>query len=108
VNNFGLYAFFLSSFGNFDLFDKECARILMNAHSSVPDNKLRVVHKEYMLEQFGGVACHPPAASLIEGLKSGMPHHLEGRNKISIRVWGVSGVNVTTNRDSVAVFWIPF
>jgi hypothetical protein len=39
VNNFGLYAFFLSSFGNFDLFDKECVHIPTNAHSSVLDNK---------------------------------------------------------------------
>jgi hypothetical protein len=61
-----------------------------------------------MLEQFSGVACHPPAASLIEGLKSGVPRHLERGNKISVRVWGVPGVNVATNRDFVAVFWIPF
>lgn len=50
---------------------RECAQILVNAHIAAPDNKLRVVYKKYMLEQFGGVACYPPAVSLIEGLKSG-------------------------------------
>ncbi|XP_078182504.1 G2/mitotic-specific cyclin S13-7-like isoform X2 [Carex rostrata] len=47
-----------------------CAQVLVNAHVAAPDNKLKVVYKKYMLEQFGRVACHPPAVGLIEGLKS--------------------------------------
>jgi hypothetical protein len=52
VNFFGLYAFFSSSFGNFDLFDRGCAQILVNAHTSIPENKFTVVYKKYMPEQF--------------------------------------------------------
>lgn len=51
----------------------ECAQVLVKAHAALPDNKLKVVYKKYMLEQYGVVACYRPAVSLIEGLKSGAP-----------------------------------
>jgi G2/mitotic-specific cyclin-B, other len=42
----------------------ECTKLLVSAHSSAADSKLRSVYKKYSSEQFGGVALRPPAAAV--------------------------------------------
>lgn len=40
--------------------------MLVSAHSTAPENKLRVVYKKYSGEQFGGVALRPPAVEICK------------------------------------------
>ncbi|NP_001149933.1 cyclin IaZm [Zea mays] len=44
----------------------ECTKMLVIAHSTAPESKLRVVYKKYSSEQFGGVALRPPAEEICK------------------------------------------
>ncbi|WVZ68471.1 hypothetical protein U9M48_017406 [Paspalum notatum var. saurae] len=44
----------------------ECTKMLVSAHLTAPESKLRVVYKKYSSEQFGGVALRPPAVEICK------------------------------------------
>jgi len=44
----------------------ECTKMLVSAHSTAAESKLRVVYKKYSSEQFGGVALRPPAVEICK------------------------------------------
>jgi cyclin B len=45
---------------------RECTKMLVSAHLTAPESKLRVVYKKYSSEQFGGVALRPPAVEICK------------------------------------------
>lgn len=49
---------------------RECARLLVELHSSAPENKLKAVYKKYSSPRLGAVALHPPAMKLLEAVPS--------------------------------------
>ncbi|CAO2197237.1 unnamed protein product [Urochloa humidicola] len=44
----------------------ECTKMLVSAHLTAPESKLKVVYKKYSSEQFGGVALRPPAVEICK------------------------------------------
>ncbi|PUZ38534.1 hypothetical protein GQ55_9G205000 [Panicum hallii var. hallii] len=44
----------------------ECTKMLVSAHVTAPESKLRVVYKKYSSEQYGGVALRPPAKEICK------------------------------------------
>ncbi|KAF8751309.1 hypothetical protein HU200_012189 [Digitaria exilis] len=55
-----------TGFRESELIFRECTKMLVNAHLTAPESKLRVVYKKYSSEQFGGVALHPAAEEICK------------------------------------------